>query len=224
MIPLSTQPLFSLVNTFKYRGIGTVMTTLRMCFFQFFRSKVRVCYVLSWPAWREWRAERRVEWEGPAWGGPGPQSPAARGNTPSPGTRPALVHKHSHSDPYSFDRDPDTEILGWIRYLNRIQGFDQKLEKIYSWKKMFGSETTIYLYLGLHKGSSSYWRTCNFKIFSYYCGAFLPSWIRIQIHWPDWIRIQSKSGSNPDPKNCIHTNPDYMDIGVSSYTGKTPEL
>jgi hypothetical protein len=49
----------------------------------------------------------------------------------------------------------------------------------------------------------------------YFCGSFLPSWIRsgfwirIRIHWPDWIRIQSGSGygsgsgsgtgkSNPD--------------------------
>jgi hypothetical protein len=50
--------------------------------------------------------------------------------------------------------------------------------------------------------------------FFYFCGAFLPSWIRIRIpnsdpdsefgsgfrirfriHWPDWIRIQSGSGS-----------------------------
>ncbi len=26
-------------------------------------------------------------------------------------------------------------------------------------------------------------------------GSFLPSWIRIRIHWPDWIRIQYGSGS-----------------------------
>ncbi len=32
-------------------------------------------------------------------------------------------------------------------------------------------------------------------IFFYFCGSFLPSWIRIRIHWPDWIRIQSGSGS-----------------------------
>jgi hypothetical protein len=44
----------------------------------------------------------------------------------------------------------------------RIQGFDdQKLKKINSWKKItfFGSKTTIYLSLGLHKGRPSYRRS-----------------------------------------------------------------
>jgi hypothetical protein len=42
--------------------------------------------------------------------------------------------------------------------LIRIQGFDdQKLGKIYSrQKKILGSKTTIYLSLGLQKGSPSY--------------------------------------------------------------------
>ncbi len=31
--------------------------------------------------------------------------------------------------------------------------------------------------------------------FFFFCGSFLPSCIRIRIHWPDWIRIQSGSGS-----------------------------
>ncbi len=34
----------------------------------------------------------------------------------------------------------------------------------------------------------------NMNFFSFW-GSFLPSWIRIRIHWPDWIRIQSGSGS-----------------------------
>jgi len=33
----------------------------------------------------------------------------------------------------------------------------------------------------------------NFQKFFYFCGSFSPSWI--QINWPDWIRIQSGSGS-----------------------------
>ncbi len=33
----------------------------------------------------------------------------------------------------------------------------------------------------------------KFFNFFYFCGSFLPSWIRI--HWPDWIRIQLGSGS-----------------------------
>ncbi len=78
------------------------------------------------------------------------------------------------------------------------------------------SKTTIYQSLGLHKGRPSYrrslqpskeniqqFKTWNFKIFSIYVGHFCPPgsgsefriqiWIRI--HWPDWIRIQSGSGS-----------------------------
>ncbi len=65
----------------------------------------------------------------------------------------------------------------------RIQSFnDQKLKKKYSWKKFnfFGSKTTIYLSLGLHKERPSYrrsiqllkeniqhFKTWNFSIFSY---------------------------------------------------------
>ncbi len=52
------------------------------------------------------------------------------------------------TDPHSFDPDPI-----------RIQGFDgQRLEKIYNWKKnyIFWSKTALYLFLGIHKGRSSY--------------------------------------------------------------------
>ncbi len=93
-----------------------------------------------------------------------------------------------------------------------IQGFnDQKLKKNYSWKKnliFFWSKNAIYLSLGLHKVRPSYKRSLqlskeaiqHFKTWTlkknfYFCGPFLPSWIRIRIHWPDWIRIQSRSGS-----------------------------
>ncbi len=75
----------------------------------------------------------------------------------------------------------------------------------------FLSKTAIYLSLGLHKVCPSYRRSLqltkeaiqHFKtwIFSTFVGQFCPpgSWsgfrIRIRIHWPDWIRIQSGSGS-----------------------------
>ncbi len=56
-------------------------------------------------------------------------------------------------------------IFDWIPI--RIQGFnDQKLNKNYSWKKtliFWGSKTTIYLSLGLHKERPSYRRNMNFK-------------------------------------------------------------
>ncbi len=59
-----------------------------------------------------------------------------------------------------------------------------------------------YLFLGLHKASKSYKRKPsafkrehpalqNIKFLVSF--SFLPSWIRIRIHWPDWIRIQSGS-------------------------------
>ncbi len=118
------------------------------------------------------------------------------------------------SDPYSFDRvririqhfrlntDPDPI---------RIQGFDdQKLKKIYSWKKNW-SQTTIYLSLGLHKVTeeafSSQMRTSStskheipnfFSTFvRHLChpGSGSGFRIRIRIHWLDWIRIQYGSGS-----------------------------
>ncbi len=82
-----------------------------------------------------------------------------------------------------------------------------------NWKKLqlnkknlnfFGIKNTIYLSIDLRKGGQSYkrslqfskeniqyFKTWNFLIFFYFCGPFLPSWIRI--HWPDWMRIQSGS-------------------------------
>ncbi len=82
-----------------------------------------------------------------------------------------------------------------------------KLEKNLQLKKQlnfFWAQTRIYPFLSLHKGRPSYKRsyhpskeniqhskTWNFLHFFYFCG----SWIRIRIRWPDWIRIQSGSGS-----------------------------
>jgi hypothetical protein len=66
-----------------------------------------------------------------------------------------------------------------------------------NWKKLqlkkkliyFGSKTTIYISLGLHKE-----RPSTEEAFS---SPKRPSksGFRIRIHWPDWIRIQSGSGS-----------------------------
>ncbi len=92
-----------------------------------------------------------------------------------------------------------------------------------SWKKVtaekkfnfFLSKTTIYLSLGLHKGRPSYrrslqlskeniqhFKTCNFWIFFYFCGSFLPSWIRIQIRIPN-TDPDPLTWLNPDPKHCM---------------------
>jgi hypothetical protein len=111
-----------------------------------------------------------------------------------------------------MDTNPDPDPI-------RIQGFnDKKLKKYYSWKFIFiflWSKTAIYLSLGLHKVCTSYrrslqlskeaiqhfktWTFTNF--FSTFVGNFCPPGsgsgfrIRIRIHRPDWIRIQSGSGS-----------------------------
>ena len=100
-----------------------------------------------------------------------------------------------------------SRILGWIPI--RIQGvYDQKLKKFTAEKKLnfLGIKTTIYLSLSLNKERPSYRRslqiskeaiqhvkTWTFKKNFYFCGSFLPFWIRI--HWPDWIRIQSGSAT-----------------------------
>ncbi len=82
-----------------------------------------------------------------------------------------------------------------------------KKQLIFLWKKL-----AIYLYLGLHKGCPSYrkslqpskeniqhFKTWSFIIFFYFCGSFLPSWIRIWIHWPywicNWIRIWNRQSN-----------------------------
>jgi hypothetical protein len=66
-------------------------------------------------------------------------------------------------------------------------------EKIIGGKIFSGSKTTFYLSIGLHKGRPSHkrslqlskeniqlFKTWNFLIFFYFCGSFLPSWIRIR--------------------------------------------
>ncbi len=106
-----------------------------------------------------------------------------------------------------------SSILGWIPI--RIQGFnDQKLKIITAGKKLifFWSKTTIYLSLGLHKERPRYGRglqlskvaiqhfkTWTLKKKFYFCGSFLPSWIRIRI-------------PNPDPDPMTRLNPDPIRI------------
>ncbi len=114
---------------------------------------------------------------------------------------------------FRLNTDPDPDPI-WI------QGFtDQKLEKNYNWKKFnfFGSKTTIYLSLGLHKPSklqkkpSAFKRedpalqTWNFLIFFYFCGSFLPSWIRARIRIPN---------TDPGPHQLTRLNPETIRIRI----------
>jgi hypothetical protein len=91
------------------------------------------------------------------------------------------------------------------------------LEKNYSWKeiKFFFIKNCNLPFLGLHKVYLSYRRSLqlskeaiqHFKTLTFYTffstfeGHFCPPGsgsgfrCRIRIHWPDWIRIQSGSGS-----------------------------
>ncbi len=106
-----------------------------------------------------------------------------------------------------------SSILGLIpiRIQSGSRGFDdQKLKKIYSWKKK--KFVFVYLSLGLHKGRPSYKRslhlskeniqhfiTWNFLIFFYFSGLFLSSWIRIRI-------------PNTDPDPLTRLNPDPIRV------------
>jgi hypothetical protein len=98
---------------------------------------------------------------------------------------------------------------------NTIPGFGwPKLEQKFKTEKKFGIKNYNLptVSLGLHKECPSYrwslqlskentqrFKTWNcsffFSFFSRFLWVILPSWIRIRIHWPDWIRIQSGSGS-----------------------------
>ncbi len=111
----------------------------------------------------------------------------------------------ANTDP---DPNPDPDPV-------RIQGFNnQKLKKNYSWKFFFiffWSKTAIYLALSLHKVCPSYRRNLQFskeaiqhfktwilQIIVYFCGSFLPSWIRIRIPNTD---------PDPDPQTQLNTDP-----------------
>jgi hypothetical protein len=108
----------------------------------------------------------------------------------------------ANTDP-DTDTDPDPI---------RIQGFnDQKLEKNNSRKKIyfFFDQTAIYLSLGLYKNMSRLQKkppahkrghpTLQNMNFFYFCGSFLPSWIRIRIQITD---------PDPDPMGRLNTDPD----------------
>ncbi len=108
---------------------------------------------------------------------------------------------------FRLNKDPDPMRI-------RIQSGSRALrtknwEKNYCWKKFnfFGSKTTIYLSLGLHKERPSYrrslqlskeaiqhFKTWTFQEKFYFCGSFLPSWIRIPSTDPDPL-----TRLNPDP-------------------------
>jgi hypothetical protein len=93
-----------------------------------------------------------------------------------------------------------------------IQGFDApKSEICHSWEKNFFDKKLQFLSLGLYKGRLSYrrslqpskeniqrFKTWNFFTFFYFCGSFLPSWIRIWIQQLTLIRINADP--DPDPK------------------------
>jgi hypothetical protein len=113
------------------------------------------------------------------------------------------------SQHFRLNTDPDPDPI-------RIQGFNDKKKKKLQLKRkliFFWSKTNIYLSLGLPKERPSYRRSLQLseeaiqhlktwtytKNFSTFVGHFCPpgsgSGFRIRIHWPDWIRIQSGSGS-----------------------------
>jgi hypothetical protein len=77
-----------------------------------------------------------------------------------------------------------------------------------NWKKItaekkfnfFISKTAIYLSTALHKERSSYrrslqlFKTWTFKFYFYFCGSFLPSWIRIRIRNPNLKYLRGVAG------------------------------
>ncbi len=118
------------------------------------------------------------------------------------------IHQASSDGSVFIDSRSGSSLLGWIPI--RIQGFDDRnLKKVNNWKKLniFWSKIAIHLSLGIYKGRPSYRRSLqsskeniqhfkiwNFITFFYFCGSFLPSWIRIRnpLTWlnPDPIRIR----------------------------------
>ncbi len=83
---------------------------------------------------------------------------------------------------------------------------------------LFWSKTAIYLSLGLHNVCPSYRRSLQLSkrpsntskhellpIFFYFCGSFLPSWIRIRIPNTD---------PDPDPETRLNTDPIRIRIRI----------
>ncbi len=123
----------------------------------------------------------------------------------------------SVSDPYSFFSGSGSSVGGWRPIRIRIQSGSRAL-MTKNWKKIT-AEKKIKIFLNLklqftypqasikyvqvtEEAFSSQKRPSNtskhelLQIFFYFCGSFLPSWIRI--HWPDWYG----SNPDPDPKPC----------------------
>jgi hypothetical protein len=92
------------------------------------------------------------------------------------------------------------------------------------YKKNLRSKTTIYLCLDLHKEHPSYrrslqlskeniqhFKTWNFKKMFYFCGSFMPSWIRIRI-------------SNPDPLTRLNSDLIRLPIRNPALKGQCHEI
>ncbi len=127
-----------------------------------------------------------------------PPPPSSQHTSADPGLRIRIHFIRIRIQHFRLNTDPDPDP---IRI--RIQSGSRALltknwKQKFSWKKniFFGSKTTIYLSLDLHKEHPSYRRSLqlskeaiqHFKTWTlkknfYFCGSFLPSWIRI--HWPD---------------------------------------
>ncbi len=151
------------------------------------------------------------------WGGGRPYSRLIDKNVKTTWT--ILLHGYQGCGSVFIFSGSGSRVWGWRPI--RIQGFnDQKLEKKLQLKIFlffFWSKTAIYLSLGLHKVCPSYRRSLqlskeaiqHFKTWTYtnFC---LLLWViftlldpdpdsgsgfQIRIHRPDWIRIQSGSGS-----------------------------
>ncbi len=129
-------------------------------------------------------------------------------------------------------------------------GSNPKTGKKYTAEKKFSSKTTIYLSLCLHKGRSSYkkslqpskeniqhFKTWNFLMYSFFRGSFFcpPGSgsgfrIRLRIHWPDRVRIQSGSGSEtrqvgiyvPHPLHCSPLPPPPRSVNCHHSTPTPP--
>ncbi len=131
------------------------------------------------------------------------------------------------SDPHWFNADPDTDPdPAFFLIADPDSGSGSRLlwpniDKKLLLKKtlnLFVSKTTIYLFLGIHKGRPSYRRslqpskeniqylkTWKFWTFFYFCGSFLPSWIRVRIQQLKLMRIRIRIRiriRNPAKKYC----------------------
>jgi hypothetical protein len=94
----------------------------------------------------------------------------------------------------------------------RIQNFyDKKFRKIIAANFIFKFKIAIYLSIGLHKGRPGYrrslqhFKTSNFLSFFYFCGSFLPFWIRSRNPNPESDPDLIESAFNPDPKHCYRS-------------------